>query len=353
MMHNIAHNKKGLRTFWIVFVAALLTAFITPSISLAHEKWFVDSARYPLRWELLASWPVAFAMTAAAITIGGLVLLRRLVRDDLFPNPRWLQPINSSVQAVVGVQTAISLTYMAVQGWLIAPQLSTPGNIWGFSLLALQLFVSFTFITGWLTRVGGGLLIALVAAAFLLFPPAVAAEQLLFVGIGLYFLIKGRGLFRPNGALVTSIDLFWTRYSGFALPAVRIFTGLSILWLAFSEKLLNPGLALAFLQTRPEFNFVHLLGFNWFTDDLFVYAAAAVEVTVGVMLMAGVLPRVVILFMWVPFNIAIPLLPPQELLGHLPILAVMYAVFLGEASDASAWGEPMPRAVRAGKTAKA
>jgi hypothetical protein len=109
-----------------------------------------------------------------------------------------------------------------------------------------------------------------------------------------------------------------------------VFTGLSILWLAFSEKLLNPQLALAFLESRPEFNFVQLLGFGWFTNELFVYAAAAVEATVGVLLIAGVLPRIVILFMWVPFNIAIPFLPPEELLGHLPILAVMYAVFLGE-----------------------
>src|SRR5687768_18253635 len=75
---------------------------------------------------------------------------------------------------------------------------------------------------------------------------------------------------------------------------------------------------------------MRLLGFTWFSDELFVYAAAAVEATVGVLLIAGVLPRLVILFMWVPFNITIPLLPPEELLGHLPILAVMYAVFLGE-----------------------
>ncbi len=238
--------------------------------------------------------------------------------------------MNSSVQAVVGIQTAISLVYMTVRGWLLAPTLSVAGPWWGYVLLVVQLFVAFTFVTGWLTRLGGGVLIGLVLAAFLLFPTERAAEQLLFAGIGAFFLIQGRGLFMPTGALVTRLAAYWSRYSPVALPLMRIFTGMSILWLAFSEKLLNPQLAVAFLQSRPEFNFMRLLGFNWFTDELFIYAAAAVEATVGVLLIAGVLPRIVILFMWVPFNIAIPFLPPEELLGHLPILAVMYAVFLGE-----------------------
>lgn len=350
-MRHTLYNRKGLLIYRLVFLAALLLSIIAPSVALAHEKWFINATQYPLRLELLISWPVGFALTVASLTICALFLLRRVVHDDLFPNPPWLQPVNSSVQAVVGVQTAISLVYMAVQGWLLAPTLSTPNNAWGFLLLTLQLFVSFTFITGWLTRIGGGLLIGLVIVAFLIFPPAMAAEQLLFAGIGIYFLIRGRGLFRATGTLTARLDLIWMRYSGLALPAMRIFTGLSILWLAFSEKLLNPQLALAFLQTRPEFNFVHLLGFSAFTNELFVDAAAAVEVTVGVMLMAGVLPRIVILFMWVPFNIAIPLLPPQELLGHLPILAVMYAVFLGEASNVHALGEPISYVKRSSKSA--
>jgi uncharacterized membrane protein YphA (DoxX/SURF4 family) len=202
----------------------------------------------------------------------------------------------------------------------------------GIALLGLQLFISFTLITGWLTRLGGALLVGLVLVAAIFFPLSWVSEQLLFVGIGIYFLINGRGLFLPHGEIPHRAAAFWSKYSHHALPILRIFTGLSILWLAFSEKLLNPGLALAFLETRPEFNFMQLLGFTWFSDELFVYAAAIVEATVGVLLIAGVLPRIVILFMWVPFNITIPLLPPEELLGHLPILAVMYAVFLGEAA---------------------
>ena len=329
--------------FRLTVLAACLLLLLAPSAASAHEKWFVDASQYPTRWELLFSWPVAIALAVAGVALAALLLLRRVVRDPLWPNPAWLQPINPSVQAVLGIQTAISLVYMTVNQWLLAPTLEVPGVWWGYALMAVQLFVSFTFVTGWLTRLGGGVLIALVLVAFALFPLQDALEQLLFVGIGLFFLIEGRGLFRSTGELLQRLALFWSRYSGWSLHIVRIFTGLSILWLAFNEKLLNPQLALAFLETRPEFNFMRLLGFTWFSDEMFVYAAAAVEATVGVLLIAGVLPRVVILFMWVPFNIAIPFLPPTELLGHLPILAVMYAVFLGGPHSPAPAGEPIAR----------
>lgn len=315
-----------------IIVAAMLTTLATPATAHAHEKWFVDDSGYPLRFDLLFSLPVVASLIVAAVSLALLLLVRRAVRDPLFPNPPWLQPANASVPAVLGIQSAISLVYMAVQGWLLAPRLALPLDLMGIALLGLQLFISLTLITGWLTRLGGALLIGLVPVSAIFFPLSNVAEQLLFVGIGIFFLINGRGLFLPHGDLARRAAAFWSKYSHHALPILRIFTGLSILWLAFSEKLLNPMLARAFLETRPEFNFMRLLGFAWFSDELFVYAAAVVEATVGVLLIAGTLPRIVTVFMWVPFNITIPLLPPEELLGHLPILAVMYAVFLGDAS---------------------
>ena len=313
----------------------------------AHEKWFVDDAAYPLRWELLFSVPVLVALVTAGAALGALVLLRRALGDPLFPNPEWLRPVNPSVHAVLGIQTAISLVYVTVQGWFLAPELERPVGALGVILAITQLLISFTFVTGWFTRLGGGLLVLLVLLAYILLPASNATEQLLFVGIGLFFLIEGRALFRPHLGAARQVEAQATRYERYSLPLLRVFTGLSILWLAFSEKLLNPDLALAFLEEYPSFNFMRLLGLQWFTDELFVYAAAAVEATVGVLLIAGVLPRVVILFMWLPFNVTIPLLPPEELLGHLPILAVMYAVFLGKESPPEPAGEPLARKTEA------
>lgn len=317
-----------MKKIYIALLVLLAALFAAPQVAGAHEKWFVDGSKYPIRWELLFSWPVLAALAVGAGALVALWALRRVVSDPFWPNPDWLKPINSSAAAVVGIQAAVSLVFMTVQGWLFAPKLQLPEGIAGVLIAIVMLFIAWTFITGWLTRLGGALLIALVVMAFAIFPPAYVLEQALFVGIGGYFLISGRGLFRPHGKVVTRLDEYWSQYKRHALPIMRIGTGISILTLAFTEKLLNPDLALAFLRDYPDFNFMHLLGFDWFSNELFIYAAGAVETTVGLMLIAGILPRVVILFMWVPFNIAIPLLPPEELLGHLPILAVMYAIFL-------------------------
>lgn len=326
-MPNVLNQRRG-RRLRVVLLGALLVG--VPATAYAHEKWFVDPAAYPVRLELLFSLPVLIAAVTAGAALGALLLLRRVVRDPLWPNPAWLRPLDAAARAVIGVQTAISLIYMAVQGWLFSPVLPLPRNALGLLLGVLVALAAFSFITGWLTRVGGAILIGLVLFSFLLYPVPYVLEQLLFVGIGIYFLILGRGLFAPTFPLAQRAEAFWLRRQGWALPALRIGTGASILVLAFTEKLLNPDLARAFLANPAyaNFNFMRALGFTWFSDDLFITAAAAVEATVGVLLIAGVLPRVVILLMWVPFNAGIPLLPPVELLGHLPILAVMYVVFL-------------------------
>jgi hypothetical protein len=328
-----------MRSVRLMLVVCTLAALLVPQVAIAHEKWFVDGSKYPIRWELLLSLPVLVALLVGASAVLILALLRRVVRDPFWPNPPWLDPINPASQAVVGIQTAISLVFMTVQGWLFAPKLTLPGGFVGVVLAVVVLLIAWTFVTGWFTRVGGALLIGLVALALLFYPPAYVLEQALFAGIGAYFVIGGRGLFRTGGELFRRLEGFWLRYKPYALPIMRIGTGVSILVLAFTEKLLNPDLALAFLREYPEFNFMHLLGFDWFSDEMFTYAAGVVEATVGIMLIAGVLPRVVILFMWLPFNIAIPLLPPEELLGHLPILAVMYAIFLEgpRRVDATKW----------------
>jgi hypothetical protein len=56
--------------------------------------------------------------------------------------------------------------------------------------------------------------------------------------------------------------------------------------------------------------------------------------TIGILLLTGVLTRVVILAMWVPFNLTVPLLPPIDLLGHLPIFGIMSLLLLYGASVA-------------------
>jgi hypothetical protein len=109
------------------------------------------------------------------------------------------------------------------------------------------------------------------------------------------------------------------------------------------EKVWNPTLGAQFLAQYPHFNIMRsVFGLPWVTDDLFVLAAGVVETTIGILLVSGLLTRVVILGMWVPFNIGVPFLPPQELIGHLPIFGIMYFLLVHSAGIAP--GESPDRA---------
>src|SRR5690349_21378075 len=90
---------------WLLALVLISLMAWAPAIAQAHEKWFVDPAAYPIQWNLLVSVPVLIAAVGAAAALGALLLLRRLVRDPLWPNPEWLRPIQSSAPAVIGIQT--------------------------------------------------------------------------------------------------------------------------------------------------------------------------------------------------------------------------------------------------------
>ncbi len=311
----------------------LLLMFLVPSIAYAHEKWFTDGTKYPPQFGLLFTLPVLGMIALSFLGIGVLALLRRLVGgDNLFPRIGFLRYYDRNNQVILGVQTAISLIAVAVSFHIFAPNLSGGNGVLGYILAGVEVFVAFTFISGVLTRVGAIALLALFLFMFFLYPAWAVLEQTVYVGIALYLLIMGRGLIRP-GPHREPLSRF-ARYWRIAPLLLRLGAGISIAILAFTEKLINPALAEAFLKTHTSFNVAQLIGLTWFTNERFILAAGAVELTIGLALISGILPKIVVFGMFVPFNLALPFLPPAELLGHLPIFAVMYTIlFLPPVSE--------------------
>jgi hypothetical protein len=308
--------------------AAVLLALLAlaPLPALAHERWFVDNAEdYPIQPELLLGPWTLIGLAVSAAVVGALLLARRLAGgDNMFPRVWFLRRYDPSAPVVIAIQAAISLIYVAVNLRYFAVNLELPANLAGYVLAGAQLAVAFSFISGVFTRAGAALLIGLVLLAGLLYGPVAMLEQSIFVGIALYLGIMGRGLRDTTAARPAPHPL--DRYRPLTPTLLRVFTALTIVALAFSEKLLNPALGVAFLEAYPNFNVARLLGFEWFTDERFVLAAGVVELAIGAALLSGVLPRLVIIGMFVPFNLPLPFLPPTELLGHLPIFAVMYVL---------------------------
>ncbi len=303
----------------------LVIFLLVPSVVAAHEKWFTDGQKYPPQFGLLFTPSVLLMTGLACLGVAVLAGLRVLVGgNNRFPEIGFLRYYDRSNQVILAVQTAISLIAVAVGLRIFAPNLAVGNSILGFTLAGLEIFVAFSFISGLLTRIGALALLALFLCSFFLYPAWAVLEQSVYVGIALYLLIMGRGLVKPGPHYEPLSAL--ARYWRLAPLFLRLSVGISIAVLAFTEKLVDPDLAMAFLRTHPNFNVAQLIGLTWFTNERFILASGAVELTIGLALISGILPKIVIFGMFVPFNLTLPFLPATELLGHLPIFAVMYVL---------------------------
>lgn len=329
MHHAGSRCHLHVRLFSYTTIPIALLLAMLPSAASAHVRWFTPTGPYwDPEWEHLLSSPTLLALVAIVGTVSALALGQRLVGDPLWPRPPFFQRMEPAAPAILGVQAAITLIYAATQLNLFVPNIELPRNLLGIMIAATGIGAGFTLITGVLTRVGALLIIALFLLAFVFGTWYEALEQILFVGIALYLVAVGRGVVRYDTGGEEDRTVLSDRLAPHALTLLRWCAGISVLVLGFTEKLLAPELGVAFLEEYPHFNIPRELGIEWFTDQRFVYAAGIVEATAGAALLCGFLPRVVILGLWIPFNLGIPFLPPLELIGHLPILATMYVLLV-------------------------
>ncbi len=310
-------------------VVATVLAGIAPLTARAHERWFTPFGPYwAPDWALLVSLPVGLALLSGAGVVLGLTLLERALDDPLWPRPPFLQRLEPSVAAILGVQTAIAMIFAATRLQLFVPNIELPRTAVGLAVAGLTVIAAFSFITGVMTRWGAALTIGLWGLGFAFVAWYEVVEQVIFVGIALYLLGVGRGVMTFGDHPEEDEPAGSAFLRQHALTILRLFAGATVLILAVTEKLAAPDLGVAFLQEYPDFNVARGLGLDWFSDERFMYTAGIVEATAGIALLSGKLIRVVILLLWIPFNLGIPFLPPEELIGHLPMLATMYVLLV-------------------------
>ena len=326
----------------IVFVA--LVVALIPTVASAHARWFTPYGPYwEPEWSRIWSLPVLLALGAAAGAVATLALAERLTGDPLWPRPPVFQRLEPAAPAILGVQAAITLIYAASQMTLFVPNIPLPHSVVGYGIAAIAVVAGFSFITGVLSRVGALLVLGLFGLAFAYGSWYEALEQVLFVGIAIYLLAVGRGVVRYADGREEDRTALSDRLRPHALTILRVTVGASIVILGFTEKLIAPDLTVAFLREYPAFNVLGSLGLSWFTDERFTYTAGIVEITAGTALISGKLIRVVIVGLWIPFNLGIAFLPPQELIGHLPILSAIYVLLVRGTEGIPAPGERSSR----------
>jgi len=99
---------------------------LLPIQASAHEKWFIDAARYPLRWDLFfSSGPFICTIAVAVITAALAFVWRARDGRDFLPSPEYfgatpegLRIVYALLPLIIGVHVAIPLFYDGLNGTL-------------------------------------------------------------------------------------------------------------------------------------------------------------------------------------------------------------------------------------------
>jgi len=301
-------------------------ATVLPVQAAAHEKWFIDAARYPLRWDLFFSGPIVYALVTAVVVAGLAFLWRARGGRDFLPSPdrlgatpEGLRVMYALLPLIIGLHVAITLFYGGLNGLLFSPNVHLNGAA-AYVCGLLEIWVALSLFYGGLTRLASALIIGLWLAGIALAGVQSMLDNAMYLGIAAFFFLAGRG--------PIAIDRFmFPRFeppaglAQHAVTALRIGIGAGFVIVAFTEKFANMPLALAFLQRYPV-NFTAYLGLP-LSNHTFILLAASIELLIGLCLLFGVFTREIIIVAWLPMNVTLTYFGTTELIGHLPIYGIM------------------------------
>ncbi len=299
-----------------------------------HERWFIDELKFPVQFDTWSSpnslIPVAVAL---GITVLATVIWRARGRHSVVPGPIALgMPWENYVRLltwmplVIGVHMGVTLLVSGVSRQLFVPNLELPVNLLGGVLGMVEIAIALSFIYGALSRPAAAALGATWIIGMVVFGPLRLIEHTEILGIAFFLFAMGRGplafdmaLHRLNKPLAPLVP--------YAVPVLRISLGIGLTVVAFTEKLWNIPMGLAFLSEH-NFNFFPYIGLPGIDDTKFLLIAGTVELLVGLMLIAGTYVRLVILVTLIPFNLTLPFLGWRELVGHLPTYGILALLLL-------------------------
>lgn len=161
-------------------------------------------------------------------------------------------------------------------------------------------------------------------------------ENVLYLGFAGFFYLAGRGPVSVDRLIFPRLEPP-ARLMRYAVPVMRVGVGLSLVVVAFTEKLANAPLATGFLTQYP-LNFSGALGLP-LPDTFFILSAGTVELIVGLFIVFGIFPREIILVAWLPFNLTLTVFNWSELIEHLPFYGAMAVLLVWSRQDEGVWVE--------------
>lgn len=312
MKNRIFNIKNTLYTFYTL----VLVSVLMPAVALAHVKWFAEPIEQVPAYSL-SDFPVILS-----IVLGLVILLIGLYLDKKLEVPKWfsnfIEKYAPSVISIASIGFGLSFLIFSFYGFVFAPNLPAFGDM-GSLLISIQALAGLMILFGIYERVGGALLVVLFGLSVWEYGFAEMADTFEILGFAFYAMIMGRPKWRFIESDFVSHLVHKTHQYGISI--LRIGTGLNLMILGFSEKILSPSLTQNFLA-HYDWNFMQALGFEWFTNYWFAYSAGVVEFLFGLFFLLGLITRVSILALAGFLVTTLVLLGPVELVGHLPHFSI-------------------------------
>lgn len=264
----------------------MLSVFLLPIFASAHVKWFVDSdsvidkAHGNTPFYYLTSFEV---IVWAIISVLVVVIFSAL--DRLVKRPKKLSDFSSkNEKIIVWVAEALFGLFLITiaTSWhiVLSPDFVLKTGVYNTLLQIAEILAGVLFIINVRTRIACFIVLLLYVCLGFAEGVMPLLENMLILGLVIYFFIKNS----PQSSRFKKFDKY-------TIEILRISVGISLIVLAFTEKLMYPELGLNFLDVH-QWNFMQIIGFEWFSNKLFVLSTGFAELIFGIVFIFGYLTRI-------------------------------------------------------------
>ncbi len=301
---------------------------IGPPINLfAHVKWFSEESETALL-EPLSSYEWVVVAVLIALGVAAMVFIDKLFRPFDHKLDENLRRFRDLVPTTVRISTALLIIYNFWNNIFFAPNISYSDGFLSITINTLLILVAIMLLFGVYARTAGAILIATYLSGFVVADDWwQMIDHMEYLAIGLFMIFAGAGALAVKG-LDDPLDRL-KEHKQYAIPSLKTFIGLSLVALAFSEKLANMTLANDFLL-RHNWNFMTAVGMS---DRNFIIMIGILEILFGLTLVLNRASRLGTLAILLAMIATASLLGIEEVFGHMFAIGLVAAVWVGPNED--------------------
>ena len=276
------------------FLVFYLASF---SVASAHVKWFVDSEAVMEKNHMTT--PFYYFNSKEVLIWSGIVLLTVLLfsyLDTIIKTPKKLlvfgiehkKTIVRIAQVFLGI---FLVTVSFIWKVVIVPDIHVTSTI-TLIFAGLQAIIGVMYIFNFYPRIASLALMGFCFGIGIWGGIIMFLENIILFSLALYFFIENS----PEDSKAFTLHKH-------AIEFVRIGTGISLIVLAFTEKLAYPELGLAFLQVH-HWNFMQGI-VPFFTNNLFILSVGFAEMIFGILFIMGYLTRITTILIAIFFALSV------------------------------------------------